>query len=508
MEELTSHQDSSDDDGDSLSSCSSTLEDASVWSEDIDADDDSFIQEEEEFTRSLWVLRFAAFADAVASQALGPNYALLLAKGESFANRTGPLGFGAAQYFLPMCSELGMVLSCILFGHLSKKTGRKRCIITCLLLSAAGSILKVALRDNFLTFAAANFATGLLGGGILSLGMAFIRDVAYDQDESDAEIASLVAFNLIGRMGGGILAIAFKSYGLFAPLWATAITSLLSGALCQVWLLDPAPMNPEGTIFVSPKTYEDDLTETTRDETDRVDDDELCFRTPGLLDRKTLSIVLLGELLDNLGSIGVVSLSISPLLFQTFHSDQVSQDMEPTLSTSYYQWIYVLVAVMIIPGAVLAPPLFEKIGTARSAVFSNLFTAAVTIALSQIATRATPSKTLLVLLVALLYLSLPLVTISQLSVGPMLDAITTIDQRRAIQTFNMTTMSLVLAIGPFLYGMLAEYTSINYSMNTAAAFSVLAAVINSRLVKDQRFGPKDARYDNSRPREIRIEADR
>ena len=44
---------------------------------------------EKTLTKTVWAMRFAVFADAIAPQVLGPNYALLVLKGGSQVSESG-----------------------------------------------------------------------------------------------------------------------------------------------------------------------------------------------------------------------------------------------------------------------------------------------------------------------------------------------------------------------------------------------------------------------------------
>ena len=44
---------------------------------------------EKTLTKTIWAMRFAVFADAIAPQVLGPNYALLVLEGGSQVSESG-----------------------------------------------------------------------------------------------------------------------------------------------------------------------------------------------------------------------------------------------------------------------------------------------------------------------------------------------------------------------------------------------------------------------------------
>ncbi len=53
-------------------------------------------------------------------------------------------------------------------------------------------------------------------------------------------------------------------------------------------------------------------------------------------------------------------------MFNAFYGDFVSQGDIPIMSENAYRWIYSLVAIIVIPGALVSPYLFKKFGPALS----------------------------------------------------------------------------------------------------------------------------------------------
>ena len=516
-----------------------------------DSDDDSFdytaysLEYEAMISRMLTVLRFAIFADAINSQVLGPNYALLVKEDdnpESFSS-TAPFGFGAAYFFIPLTGDIGMVLSSLTFGYLSDKPwfGRKLSILACMYVGAIGSMMKYNLRENYWAFCAANFFSGVFGGS-LAVGMAYVSDVVEDRKQTDAEIGIIIATSMIGRTGGGVLAILMKPIGLFAPLWVSAAISVLAGLLCHIYLIEPDityesldeeeeeedfdaqntdAQNALTTIAEenSNSQFKDfsemrdnsfsmdfeagvadddnDTIENSRrikyrdpdEASDSMDSRTVDSKVPTHLDHRALINVLAGELFDNLGSIGLVPFCLSPLMFQTWYGDFDDAGLDPIMSENAYQWIYVFIALIVIPGAAVAPALFQKFGPAMSAVGANLLTGAITVVLLQIANINPPTYATYCIFVTVLYLAFPMTVISQLSTGPMLDRISPLDQRGKVQGFNMAAMNFASAIGPFLYGVLHDTTNIDVTLYTTTGVSAIAAAVNYLMVGDKRFGP-------------------
>ncbi|CAB9500689.1 major facilitator superfamily [Seminavis robusta] len=428
---------------------------------------------------STWVVRIAIFADAMNSQVLGPNYPLLvLEEGspESFTS-TDPLGFSGANYFIPMCSNLGMFISAIAFGKLSDKIGRKPCILACMYIGVLGSLLKYAARGNFWTFCAATFLNGLFGGSA-AVGMAYASDVTENRLQKEAQIGIIIATSMLGRTGGGATAILMESIGLFAPLWVSAAISFLAGVLCHLWMIETVHKNKPEQAFEATKQADTPGYSASEDSADEKD-----------FDMKTLLHVLAGELADHVGSLGLVPLCLSPLMFNSFYVNFVQQNQDPIMSATAYKWIYIFPAVLVLPGAIVAPYLFKKFGPALIASLSNLLTGAVTIALLHIGLMQPATTTTFAVFIVVMYLAFPLTVISQVSTGPMLDRIAPESRRGQIQGFNAAAMNLSSALGPFLYGLLTDATSIEVTLYTATGVSALAGLINAILVKDPRFRP-------------------
>ena len=160
---------------------------------------------------------------------------------------------------------------------------------------------------------------------------------------------------------------------------------------------------------------------------------------PEELDVMTMSVIVLGALLDNIGSSGLMrkystallhflsilnsvlflALCLSPLAFNKYYADFINKGLTPIMPQVAYKWISVLLALMVIPGTMISPFIYNLIGTAGGCILGNVVTGIVTICLLQIA-LAPPSNVMFGLFVALLYLCFPFTVLSQLTTGPML----------------------------------------------------------------------------------------
>jgi len=381
-------------------------------------------------------------------------------------------------------------VSSIVFGYLSDTVwfGRKKSILCCMYLGALGSIFKFLFQNNFFAFLAANFATGLVGGS-LAVGVAYVSDLSVNRLKTDAEIGTTIAISLIGRTGGGILAIVLQKFGLFVPLWGGVVLTIFAGIICQFLLVEP-PKHQNPAVSMAAVDLTDNTLEDSEHDDGNSGEDDTDFRNPTALDKRALRHIMLGELADNLGSLGLVPLCLSCLLFRTFYAEFVEKGLEPIMSATSYKWIYVFVATIVLPGAAIAPTLFQRFGPALSCTVANLLTSGVIVALLQIGSIDPPTFTTYCIFVSVLYIAFPFTVISQLSTAPMMDRITPLHQRGYVQGLNMATMNFATAVGEFLFSLLYDYTNIHITLYTTVGVSVAAAVINSGLIKDARFGPE------------------
>ena len=102
---------------------------------------------------------------------------------------------------------------------------------------------------------------------------------------------------------------------------------------------------------------------------------------PDEIDNKTFWNIIGGALADNVGSTALFPLCLSPLALEAYYADFVARDEEPILSVVGYQWLSVCVALMVIPGTVITPYVFSKIGPSGGCVVGNVCTGILTIVL-------------------------------------------------------------------------------------------------------------------------------
>ena len=104
---------------------------------------------------------------------------------------------------------------------------------------------------------------------------------------------------------------------------------------------------------------------------------------------------------------------------------------------------------MVVPGTLISPPVYARIGPAGGCIAGNIITGLVTVALLLIGTQP-PTQVLFGLFVAILYIGFPFTVLSQLSTGPMLDAIAPPAKRGSIQGMNSMSMNFAQALAPWV----------------------------------------------------------
>ncbi|CAB9522824.1 unknown protein [Seminavis robusta] len=470
---------------------------------------------------SIRVCQLSVFCDYATSTILRPNFPFLALPGaheESFPS-TEPFGFSAATYFLPFTFLLGAAICSPVMGPLSDPVGRKPCIVFSLVVTALGAVVKYLVRQSFWGFCVANFAHGLIGGGTAPVSLAYASDVSISRHQKDAEIAFMTALSMIGMASGGVIAILMgDDQSLFAPLLVGAGSCAFSAMLVVFLVYEPSThmelltsqtdSRHQKPILVGSDEEPVTCTKQLRETTEAFDDEasEIDVESPvkvepnvtktgakdhgkvgipppaGRLNQKVVFTIIVGALVDNLGSAGLTYISISPMAFNAFYHDFVSQGQEPIMSADAFKLIQTLLALAVVPGAVAAPKIVQMIGSAGACVLANIMTAVVIAALLGVTEGIDPSPTSYAAFVTILYSGFSLAVISQVSTGTMLDAIAPDDKRGYVQGLNLMSLNLASAVCPYLLGELADRTGTAACMWTNVGISVLAAVVNSPLL--------------------------
>ena len=392
--------------------------------------------DQQAFDRSLFAIRFAVVAAAINIKLLTPNYPIMVYPGaspESFPN-TDPFDFNSATYFIPMMAQLGIAIAGIFVGKISDKVGRKPVFLVSTFLAILASFSRYLAKESFWGFCITNLFTGLFSG-TLPVGMAYVGDIFVTERDKAAELGILVGAWVFGSSFGGIVAILMGSTGLFKPLFIGSAMVTLSFFGLSRWMLDP------GTVRLM------DIQTARNDQTQK--NSSVDENAPTEIDQKALWNIVVGSLADNIGSCGLFPLCLSPLALNQFSLDFVEQGLDPIMEITGYQWLTVMVALMVIPSTLICPSLFAKIGVAASCVFGNACTAVVTFILLLLG-NGVATNTKFAFFVFFLYAGFPLTVISQLTTGPMLDIIAPIEKRGYVQGLNSTVMNFGLAVSPWV----------------------------------------------------------
>ena len=255
--------------------------------------------------------------------------------------------------------------------------------------------------------------------------MAYASDVHPSRAKKDEEIGLIIGFNMIGMSGGGAIAILMENEDLFYPLFVAAALDFASFVFLYFFCIEP-----DKSVFFKGEEEEEE------------------GEAPETIDKRLFANVMAGALFDNIGSSGLFPLALAPLAFDAFLMDFVvkGRPQDIIMSETAYKWLSVGTAFMVIPGAALSQPVFNRIGAAGGCVFGNVVTGIGIMACLLIVEIDPPSTATFGGFIAMLYGVFPMTVLSQLSTGPMLDMLSPIDRRGFTQGLNMTIMSKLISL--------------------------------------------------------------
>jgi MFS family permease len=457
--------------------------------------------------QSLLVLRFAVFSDTFVSWMLNPNYAIMANQGShpgSFAS-TQPFAFSSATYFMPMSVFLGVAISSTITGILSDKFGRRPILLFCSAGSMVGCIIRWLCRGNFWSFCIASFVAGLFHG-TTPVALASLGDFFTNVQERQRAFSTTIALWVLGMSAGGLISVLMFEQGLFAGLWIGAAMMLIALGMICLFFIEPKNLNQNNS--------DGDSEDASKIEDNQDDEENALIENDGensppppqsteamasetssalqTIDKGTMSIIIMGVFADLIGSKALFPMCISPLAFEIFHKNFVDDGELPILSLGGFQWLNVVVGLLILPVAVVAPKCFSKIGLAGSCVVGNIITGLLIVILLVVANLDPPSMSTLITFVVALHVGFPFTVLSQLSGSPMMDRLAPPDKRGMVQGIYTTTFNVAGAIAPWLLGLLADATSTNIMIWTGAGISFGAALVNSPLLFMEKFGPRKA----------------
>lgn len=407
---------------------------------------------------------------------LNPNFPIMATQGahpDSFPD-TKPFNFNSATYFIPMTSMMGIAFASLFMGQLSDKMGRKPIMLVLSVVSTAGSIVKYFTRNTFWAFCISNFLFGFFLGN-LPVAMAYIGDIFENKAEKEKQLGILVGVFVLGNSGGGVIAILMENSGLFAPLWVGAAITGIASVLIAWYLIEPG-----------------DARLIDKHQDTAIEDDEDEVARPAEINNVVMWNVLIGALLDNIGSVGLAPLCLSPLALEHFTLDFVNAGEEPMMSITGYKWFTVCLALTVIPSALVTPRIFANIGVAATCVMGNILTGCLTIALLFIG-NGPAKESYFITFVCVLYVGFPFTVFSQLTTGPMLDCLAPVDKLGYVQGLNSATMNLGSAFAPWVLGLLADSTSTNTAIWTGVGVSFAAALCNVPLIFQKGMGKPEAK---------------
>jgi MFS family permease len=437
------------------------------------------LTDEKVLKRSLNALKFAVFADALCAQILQPNFALMISPGahkDSWDN-TDPFDLTAAQYFLPGMAGVATAFASIGFGALSDKIGRRPCMLICLYFGAFGSALKYFMKDTFWGFSIANFINGLFGASSV-VGMAYISDVyPHDKKKKEEEMGGIMGIYMLSMNLGGIIAILMEAQGLFAPLWLGVALSLVAALYMQFELVEP-----DRGLHHETDAKTDSATEAGPSADDKKEGDEEEGGAPKTLNKKLLWIIVIGSIIDNIGSSGPM-FGVYPVMWDTFMMDPwleyekdyvnyavclngtdatesastcvLPDEPNPPMSFNSYKWVSTMFGLGILPTLIISGPTYAKLGFGGGCVLGNFLTAVHCIILLYMG-KMDATSTNYGLFIFAIYFGFPFTYLSQFTTGPMLDAITPEDMRGTINGVNNFAMSIAMSLAPFLLGLVGD----------------------------------------------------
>ena len=442
------------------------------------------LTDEKVLKSSMNALKFAIFADALCAQILQPKFAQMITPGahkDSWSN-TDPFDQTAAQYFLPGAAGVATAFAAIGFGALSDKVGRRPCMLLCLYAGAFGSALKYFMRGTFWGFSIANFINGLFGASSV-VGMAYVSDVyPHDKKKKEEEMGGIMGIYMLSMNLGGIIAILMTEQGLFEALWIGVALSFVAALWLQFELVEP-----DRGLHHETDAKTDSATETDPSPDDKKEGGEEEGAAPKTLNKKLLMIIVVGSVIDNIGSSGPM-FGVYPVMWDTFGGDwegyasdvekcmtseldcsacmsfdnatqtyfcDLPDEPNPPMSFNSYEWVSTLFGLGILPTLIISGPVYAKLGFGGGCVLGNFLTAVHCIILLYMG-NMDATKTNFGLYVFAVYFGFPFTYLSQFTTGPLLDAITPEDMRGTINGVNNFAMSIAMSLAPFLLGLLGD----------------------------------------------------
>ncbi|KAL7503956.1 hypothetical protein ACHAXN_001686 [Cyclotella atomus] len=258
-----------------------------------------------------------------------------------------------------------------------------------------------------------------------------------------------------------------QTQGLFVPLLIGSALAAVAALLNTFMLIVPRD------IVASRSREREEMGLLEADDNDYED----AIKAPDVLNKKHFVTIIVGALADNIGSAGLNPLCLSPPFYGPRVGANRTYVHEMNMPVVAYKWISILVALMVMPGVIVSPSIYNRIGLAGGCVVGSIVTGVVTIALLYIA-LAPPTSSSFAVFVTIFFCSFPFAVVSQLSTGPMLEAVFPVDKRGFCQGFDITVTNFGAALTPFLLGLVSDTLGASVANRICAGVSFLSAAIN------------------------------
>ncbi len=270
------------------------------------------------------------------------------------------MSYTSALYVLTGSAGIGVAFASLFFGQLSDKLGRKFCLLLCMYVGAALTVVKYLCRHDFWLFNIANFLNGLFGAsGVVATS--YIADIySDDKDKLNEAMGGVMGLAMLGGNAGNILAIAMENAGLFIPLLPGAALSASAGLLVQLYLVEPdGKLHDDHAAHVE-EAHDDQIdskaaavgaAEEAAEEgaeekakTAEKEDDSNPWKPPTKMNWSLLSLIIVGSILDNIGSMGPL-MAMSPLMLYEYNYDYLLEGEKPLLSATSHKWISTMIMI-------------------------------------------------------------------------------------------------------------------------------------------------------------------
>jgi len=207
------------------------------------------------------------------------------------------------------------------------------------------------------------------------------------------------------------------------------------------------------------------------------------------LNYKVFLNIVAGALFDTIGSSGLFSLNYTILAKEKYIDTGIVSDVA-------FKWTSTVIMFAIIPGIIIAPLFFRKIGIAKASVMANILTGLMTLGILYLI-KATKSEVYMYwITMAVIFIGFPFTVISQVSVTPMVQVVAPAHKRGFCQGFASSINQIGGPVSTYLLGLLIQNTTDEIGVWVTIIISFLAAIINLPLTRVEGMGPISRKVDN------------